>query len=338
MVDASPSGPPIEALLQERARFQQWLAKLDSAAGSAPPGVRQKVRADYHGRLEAVIQQLKSYAATIQEQLDRHRASQRDLESRRATADEALAEAQVRYAVGEYSDDDWNRLSSESNGALETLKRELANVGAEIARLVEVQGLIAEPAPAPRAEPAPEPELEPEPEPEPIAELEPEPVAATPQPRPAPAIEMLPDPTPDVAAATGTPPPLEPAPDYGPPAGAPRFVPKPAPEPTQARPGSRPAAASVKPGAPPLDELAFLKSVGEKPLGGEERKPRRSGETARPAETTAASAPAAAPAAQPSAKPGQPSQAKTLKCGECGTLNRPTEWYCERCGAELAAL
>jgi hypothetical protein len=29
---------------------------------------------------------------------------------------------------------------------------------------------------------------------------------------------------------------------------------------------------------------------------------------------------------------------KTLKCGECGTLNRPTEWYCERCGAELAAL
>ena len=30
--------------------------------------------------------------------------------------------------------------------------------------------------------------------------------------------------------------------------------------------------------------------------------------------------------------------AKTLKCGECGSLNRPTEWYCERCGAELAAL
>ncbi len=32
------------------------------------------------------------------------------------------------------------------------------------------------------------------------------------------------------------------------------------------------------------------------------------------------------------------SSAKTLKCGECGTLNRPTEWYCEQCGAELAAL
>jgi hypothetical protein len=31
-------------------------------------------------------------------------------------------------------------------------------------------------------------------------------------------------------------------------------------------------------------------------------------------------------------------QVKTLKCQECGTLNYPTEWYCERCGAELAAL
>jgi uncharacterized paraquat-inducible protein A len=31
-------------------------------------------------------------------------------------------------------------------------------------------------------------------------------------------------------------------------------------------------------------------------------------------------------------------QSKTLKCSECGATNYPTEWYCERCGAELAAL
>jgi len=334
MADTPSSGAPIEALLQERARFQQWLAKLDAAAGTAPPAVRQKVRADYYGRLEAVIQQLKSYAANIQEELDRFRVSERELESRRTTADETLAEAQVRYAVGEYSDDQWNRLSAEGNSALETLKRELANVGSEIARLVEVQALIAEPTPAARAEAEAEPE--PEPEPEAVAEQEPEPVAAAPHPRPAPPIEMLPDPIPDMAAAAGAPPSLDQVPDYGQAGGAPRFVPRPAAE-APARPAARPAATTVKPGAPPLDELAFLKSVGEKPHAAEERKPRRSGESAHPAESAAA-APAAAPAAQPSAKPGQASQAKTLKCGECGTLNRPTEWYCERCGAELAAL
>ena len=37
-------------------------------------------------------------------------------------------------------------------------------------------------------------------------------------------------------------------------------------------------------------------------------------------------------------KESPPEQVKTLKCQECGTLNYPTEWYCERCGAELAAL
>ena len=31
-------------------------------------------------------------------------------------------------------------------------------------------------------------------------------------------------------------------------------------------------------------------------------------------------------------------QAKTLQCQECGTMNYPTEWYCERCGGELAAM
>lgn len=31
-------------------------------------------------------------------------------------------------------------------------------------------------------------------------------------------------------------------------------------------------------------------------------------------------------------------QVKTLKCQECGTMNFPTEWYCERCGGELAAM
>jgi hypothetical protein len=35
---------------------------------------------------------------------------------------------------------------------------------------------------------------------------------------------------------------------------------------------------------------------------------------------------------------GADQQAKTLKCNECGSFNYPTEWYCERCGAELAAL
>ena len=99
-----------------------------------------------------------------------------------------------------------------------------------------------------------------------------------------------------------------------------------------------------------LDELAFLKSVTGSEAPPAAPKPARgSGGFAKPpAEpaATAVPAPAAAPPPEaPAAKaPAEPkdrssgSGQKTLKCGECGTLNRPTEWYCERCGAELAAL
>ena len=79
-----------------------------------------------------------------------------------------------------------------------------------------------------------------------------------------------------------------------------------------------------------LDELNFLKSVTEDESTG----PATGG-------MAAAAEPENAPDVATSSAElditGQP-QAKTLKCGECGELNRPTEWYCERCGAELASL
>ena len=36
--------------------------------------------------------------------------------------------------------------------------------------------------------------------------------------------------------------------------------------------------------------------------------------------------------------PVRPESEKTLKCQECGAMNFPTEWYCEKCGSELATL
>lgn len=77
----------------------------------------------------------------------------------------------------------------------------------------------------------------------------------------------------------------------------------------------------------PMDELAFLKSVTD--------------------DDKSAPSPGRASGAQyqieENATPDAPEDAdaepeKTLKCRECGTMNVATEWYCENCGAELAAL
>lgn len=142
-----------------------------------------------------------------------------------------------------------------------------------------------------------------------------------------------------------------PPPEAAPPPPAPR-VSQPAPAPVEARVslGSElglrdlgrapshtepPPPSRVEPEPPEAevadfgDELAFLKTVTEKAPAESAR--RGAGKPAAGVEKTSE-----APAVGQS-RPSAINQ-RTLKCGECGAMNLPTEWYCDRCGAELAAL
>jgi hypothetical protein len=147
------------------------------------------------------------------------------------------------------------------------------------------------------------------------------------------------------------------------PATEPAAAPPPAPAPSPFAPPA-PAAAAPSAAAPSLptpdgaslQELAFLNSVVQPrsanvPLSqpGSEFAPplpgMRRNVSAIPGESGARES--AAPARVASASPGEvpaflrdmpTEQAKTLKCQECGTMNYATEWYCERCGGELAAM
>jgi hypothetical protein len=111
--------------------------------------------------------------------------------------------------------------------------------------------------------------------------------------------------------------------------------PKPAARPEEKRPEEK------KKGQ--VDELAFLKSVTEDEKGGAPSPRRASGSQYQPSipgdppRSAPMSAPASQPAAQTNDEPDEEAE-RTLKCRECGTMNLPTEWYCENCGAELAAM
>jgi hypothetical protein len=78
------------------------------------------------------------------------------------------------------------------------------------------------------------------------------------------------------------------------------------------------------------DELAFLRSVisGDKSADELSSTPDQ--------ELAAADAQEAEP--NSAARPKKGTAKKTVKCTDCKTLNLPTEWYCENCGAELTAL
>jgi len=104
-------------------------------------------------------------------------------------------------------------------------------------------------------------------------------------------------------------------------------------------PPKPPAKSDDRKRATPIDELAFLKSVTEDEKTAPSPK-RASGAQFQPA--IPGDPPRGAPMSDsltPSADlNGDAEVAKTLKCKECGTMNLATEWYCESCGAELAAL
>jgi hypothetical protein len=274
--------PTIEALLEQRSQYEEWILRLDTSGDKAPPAVRQRVRGDYQARLESVLEQLRGRGEAIAEELERQHASQAELDRQRRAAEEALAEAEVRHTVGEYSEEEWRRVSEQSRAGIEQLRSKLRALGTEITRLTEIQALIVSPrgGAAPPAAPPPAPP------------------ARTPRPE---IIEQAP------------------------------FITSLAEEPIAAPSRSAPR----QPESAPVDELAFLKSVSDDELPKPGRRPSN---PAMPS-PSAASARAPEPAA-PSPPPGKVASgvAKTLKCGECGTLNRPTEWYCERCGAELAGV
>jgi hypothetical protein len=273
----------IEELLEQRTQYEEWLAKLDSSGDKAPPAVRQRVRGDYEARLQAIMEQLRGRAAAVGEELERHHASQAELDRQRRAAEEALAEAEVRHSVGEYTQDEWRTVSEDSRRDIEQLRSKLRTIGAEITRLTEVQGVISAPRAGTQAAPAP---------------------ARAPAPRPE-VIEQAPLVT-HVADPMAEPMDVQ----------SPRLTQRP-PEPA--------------PSPAPVDELAFLKSVADE----EPRQTRRPSNPGMAAPTLTSAPPQAS---VPAVGKAAAAVAKTLKCGECGTLNRPTEWYCERCGAELAGV
>jgi hypothetical protein len=298
----------IQRLLEERRQYEAWIARIDAAGGAAPSTVRTRVRSDYEARLNAVIEELKVHAEAARLMAAQRKELRRELQAKETQAAERLAEAELRHAVGEYDEAQWTQVHKESLAELVSVREELGSVDEDISQLEELELLV-------RARPGGPPA--------------PPPAAAAPP----PAAPVAPaNVTVAASAVTGTMPRVGSPPR--PPAPAPQSAPAPKPGPDQSKAPEKPAM---------IDELAFLKSVTEDEKRGIATPApgttptlgRRSGAQFQPSEPANRAAPA-----NPAPAPvnDEPEPVRTLKCRECGTMNLPTEWYCESCGAELAAL
>jgi hypothetical protein len=270
----------LNGLLKERQRYEEWLAALEEKRASTPESVYQRVQADYQTRLREVSGKLAERAGELRENIDALALRLEDISRQENQQREARQEAELRAAVGEYTDKQWKEIGGAWDKELARLVKEKSAVDLQ---LNELKRIFAASIQHKQSE--------------------------------APA-------GPRVNSGDGSRVPISPV------------VPRPAvPEPPTLNPPSRveqPVAARPQvqspasaPARSPFDEFPVLRP-GSGP-----------GASTPPQTTTAVATPPSVPKSAPDPRS---EQHKTLKCPECGAANYPTEWYCERCGGELATM
>lgn len=304
-------------LITERDKYDQWLDELEAKKDSTPAKVFDRVRQDYLTRLQTVMDQLKEHTAVLQAHAANMVAKLRELEAQEQEITDELAEAELRAQVGEITEAEWEATSRKAQREVAKLKENQEVIADD---LIKIRDILSDDHDDDDEKETPRTSAD-------FDELEflksvvgTSHTAETKAPAPrgsGPSAKPI---TPTSSAAQG---------DRSTNATQPikRATPSAGSTPARATPAGGAAASSVpaapvaaKPQAPPA----------ESPKAEPPAAPRKA-----PQPSLASSGPDNALGIKASDVPDQP---KTLKCPECGTMNYPSEWYCERCGAELAAI
>lgn len=271
----------LNGLLKERQRYEEWLAALEEKRANTSQSVYQRVQADYQTRLREVSSKLAERANELRESVDALTLRLEDISRQETQQREARQEAELRAAVGEYTDKQWKEIGGAWDKELARLVKEKNALDAQLTDLNRIFALSVKEKQA----------------------------GAIAMGRP--------------GSEDGSRAPISPV------------IPRPAvPEPPTLNPPSRveqPAATRAQQPAQgnptagvrsPFDDFPVLRP-GSAP--------------GTPPSSAAVATPPSVPKTGGSHDP-RSEQHKTLKCPECGAANYPTEWYCERCGGELATM
>jgi hypothetical protein len=286
----------LNGLLKERQRYEEWLAALDEKRANTSASVYQRVQADYQTRLREVSAKLAERAGELRENIDALTLRLEDVSRQENQQRDARQEAELRAAVGEYTDKQWKEIGGAWDKELARLVKEKAALEAQLNELSRIFALSVKEKQAGLIAAGnrgfPESSRPPS---EDGQRLSPTDGTGS------PISPVVPRP------AVPEPPTLNPPPRSEQPM-APRVLQQPPP---QAKPAGR----------SPFDEFPVLR-----PGSGSGSPP-----------STAVATPPSVPKTGGTQDP-RSEQHKTLKCPECGAANYPTEWYCERCGGELATM
>lgn len=178
----------IQALLEKRGTFQDWLSRLDQLGSDFRPEVAEKVRLDYESRLTTVEGELEGHRTELESALAERAEAVDQIASRHDSRAAELEETQLRHVVGEFDDAEWDKRRGEQQALIDELEADLTAQRSAVESLQTVLGeLTGAAAAAATASVEAEPPIPEElvaaedewPEPEPAVEVEePEPEAA----------------------------------------------------------------------------------------------------------------------------------------------------------------
>ena len=127
----------IRTLLERRAQYMEWLAKLDDLGGKYRPEVAKRVRADYRTRLTGVEDELHGHKEELEASLRQRKQQLSEFMQRHEVCAAELEEAELRHQVGEFSEGEWeNRKEAHEReladvaGALDVEREAVAELGA----------------------------------------------------------------------------------------------------------------------------------------------------------------------------------------------------------------
>ncbi|HEX5972626.1 MAG TPA: Ran-binding zinc finger domain-containing protein [Gemmatimonadaceae bacterium] len=328
---ADDSAPPAEAaspvsavgaLMEERRRFEAWLAALEARRAETPKHVFTRVHADYTSRLESVIERLVAHTDGLRAELTTLTTRIASLDEQQHRARDERAEAELRAHVGELTENAWKEMLAASDALIASLAAQHAAAEEDLRRTRELLADAERP-------PTPVPPAAHVPAAEPTKAEGSVPPNGKPAAQPGAgdaSFDELAFLQSVVDVSNGEKPPAGARPPAAPPA-----------RPTGSAPAAPPA---VQPPAAPQRREPF---TARKPEPRPEDRIQKQGEATapliRPRPGGGSSLAANISGNNPIVLKDKASEsAKTLKCAECGAMNYPTEWYCERCGAELASL
>ncbi|MEJ2483041.1 MAG: hypothetical protein P8049_07975 [Gemmatimonadota bacterium] len=138
----------IRSLLEQRAQYMAWLARLDDLGGQYRHEVASRVRADYSDRLTGVEDQLLGHRAELESSLSERQSRLAELEERHELCAAELEEVELRHQVGEFDADEWERRKAEHGEELEAVGEELGQEREAVAELGAVLVQVTAPAEA----------------------------------------------------------------------------------------------------------------------------------------------------------------------------------------------